>query len=159
MGGKITGGKEFLLSDASAIAEEVSGDLQRHGIENVIVGSIRRKKPMVHDIDIVVRWDDKAERYCRERFGELKNGNPKRNGLVNGINVEIYPGNDDCWISSICTWTGSVQENIRLRSKAKKMGITLSQNGIKRGEELIVPGTEQEFYELLGEQYVEPENR
>lgn len=161
MGGKKTDGREFDLSYAKSIAQNVVDDMAAKGIVSVIAGSVRRGKPTVHDIDIVVVWDSVAEKYCYERFGTLKNGKPKRSGIVDEINVELYPSTEpENWISNLATWTGSVQENIRLRSKSKRMGCTFSQNGFldKEGKTVIFQD-EEELYEYLGEKYLEPRDR
>jgi DNA polymerase/3'-5' exonuclease PolX len=161
MGGKKTDGREFDLAYATSVAEKVSAELTARHINHIICGSIRRKKPKVHDIDIVVVWQPETEQYCLEKFGIQKNKKPKRQGIVDEINVEIYPSTGpENWITNICTWTGSKEENIRLRSKAKKMGFTFSQNGFLNKEgKIVVFQTEDELYEYLGEPYVQPENR
>jgi DNA polymerase/3'-5' exonuclease PolX len=161
MGGKKTDGREFDLEYASAVANKVSADLTSHGIVNVVCGSIRRKKPKVHDIDIVVVWGGDASAYCYEKFGIQKNGKSKRSGIIDEINVEIYPSTGvENWITNLATWTGSKEENIRLRAKAKKMGFTFSQNGFLDKDNNVVPfQTEEELYAYLGESFVEPENR
>jgi len=162
MGGKKTDGREFDLEYATAVASKVSADLTSHGIVNVICGSIRRKKPKVHDVDIVVVWGGDAEKYCYEKFGTQKNGKPKRSGIVDEINVEIYPSTSpDNWISNLASWTGPKEENIRLRAVAQKKGYKLSQtDGLLDSYGKIIPlQTEEDLYVALGEDYLEPEKR
>jgi DNA polymerase/3'-5' exonuclease PolX len=58
-------------------------------------------------------------------------------------------------------WTGSAYNNVKMRRKAKKLGYTLSQYGIKNkdGENLTAGFSEKEIYEFLGYDYVSPLKR
>lgn len=160
MGGKATGEKLFDLEYAQSIAEKIQKELSEISIKSEIAGSIRRKKTQVRDVDIVVLWSERADEYCRLKWGLQKNGKPKRSGIVDEITVELYPATEDSWGPSLQTWTGSKEFNISLRAKAKRMGCMLSQNGFKDKEgKLIAFKTEQEMFEYLEEPYLEPSQR
>ena len=75
--------------------------------------------------------------------------------------MDFFIATKENWWSQVLMWTGSMKENVRLRAKAKSRGYSVSQYGlkdVKTGEvrNLI---SEQELYEILGEQYLVPWER
>lgn len=63
------------------------------------------------------------------------------------------------YASGLSYFTGSKEENIRLRKLATKLKMKLNQNGLYCGEELIPLRSEEELYELLQTPYKEPTQR
>lgn len=65
--------------------------------------------------------------------------------------------------SAILYFTGSQATNIRMRNKAKRLGYKLNEHGIfkiTRGKEKLIPTeTEEEIFEILGMDYIEPTRR
>jgi DNA polymerase (family 10) len=55
--------------------------------------------------------------------------------------------------------TGSKENNIRMRAKAKSQGLLLNQYGLfKKGEKINLK-TEKDYYDYLGMKYLEPHER
>ncbi|KKU14261.1 MAG: hypothetical protein UX22_C0030G0009 [Candidatus Jorgensenbacteria bacterium GW2011_GWA2_45_9] len=134
------------LEKAKQIAEEyiesVRDDYQR--IE--IVGSIRRGKPIVKDIDLVAI--PKIPQTRKILKTEYK-----------GIVIETYLTTEENYECLRLFRTGSADHNIRLCMEARRRGWQLKASG----DGLITPNgvirTEEDILVSLLGQYVEPRNR
>lgn len=150
----------FSLDEAQRASVVLCTSLMQHCSHLVVCGSVRRRKPIVHDLDVIVaeptarffevlaimggRWVNKG--------GEI---------VVNGVPAQVEMMPIETWGAALCYRTGSKEENVRLRAKAVSMGFKLSQYGVRRRDnnELLGGRTEEEVYELLNEPYVRPEDR
>jgi DNA polymerase (family 10) len=110
-------------------------------------GSVRRRKETVGDIDILVVVD-KPENAI-ERF-ELPEG---------GIKADLRFVGPESYGAALLHFTGSKTHNVALRGLAIRKGLKLNEYGLWRGEKLIAGKTEEEIYDALGLQYIEPEMR
>lgn len=133
-------------------AQKVLGKLARQ-LRNarwVAAGSFRRgKQSCLHDVDVLVEDEKRAGQ--RHRV------------YIMGEPVDVVYTAPTCWGPALCYLTGSKDENIRLRSIAKRRGLKLSQYGVFRGTgkriRRLDDNTEQGIYVALGLDYVEPEAR
>ena len=73
------------------------------------------------------------------------------------LDVEFVTENE--WGSSLLYFTGSKANNINMRLKAKRRGLTLNQHGLFSGSKKLPVFTEKEIYEELGMRYLEPHER
>lgn len=163
MGGKAMGGKRMKLDEAEKIAEVFCAFFPG---EAHVCGSIRRKKPEVGDIDIVIVPKPGREANVVTTligmFGHLKSSKkkPKRSGLFLGAQVDVLIAKPETLGTHLMHWTGSQQENIRMRAAAMSQGLKLSQLGLFRGSLNIAAGeSEVGIYRLLGVEYRAPEDR
>jgi DNA polymerase/3'-5' exonuclease PolX len=145
-----------------------------------VVGSLRRGRPTVHDIDIVLlpRSDntnvlenpltplDRILDKLVER-GSLTpvRGKEKTRSFLatkTGIPLDIYVADADTWATLMLIRTGSKEHNIQLAQRARKLRMKLRASGDglenERGELLRVYA-EEEIFSLLGLRYVRPEHR
>lgn len=164
MGGKLAGGKRVKREIAGKINEALLFEMGDLCDQWLLCGSYRRNKEEVGDLDIVVVPKDPKvfNDALAKKFGFQKDGKKaKGSGLVDGVQVDFFIATKENWWSQVLMWTGSMKENVRLRAKAKSRGYSVSQYGlkdVKTGEvrNLI---SEQELYEILGEQYLVPWER
>jgi len=162
------------LETARPIAERVKELLTPHCERIEIVGSIRREKPIVHDIDMVLIPKDSAVRHIATptimtslltTIGELKaNGDKiKRVHLpTENIDIDIYIATPASWSTLLLIRTGSKENNIRLAIAAKRKGWQLKANGdglFNEQGKRIAGDTEQSIYQALGIPYQEPQAR
>lgn len=78
--------------------------------------------------------------------------------IARRIDIRFVPY--DSYITSLLYFTGSAKENIRLRKVAISKGYKLSEYGLFDSDgDAIVFKTEQEAYQFLGLEYVEPTSR
>jgi len=150
------------IDDAKKVAEEVVELLKPYCGKIAIAGSVRRGKTVVGDIDIIVAdtKDNFVERLEELGCTDTETKIVEFQMMCKGISVDITIVNGDMWGAALMHATGSVQENIRLRVKAKKMGYKLNEYGLWDSNGNIVAGrTEKEVYQALGEDFIESMDR
>jgi len=154
------------LEDAEAIAGNVVEDLKGHCLKIEIVGSIRRKKPEVKDIDLVVIPAigpgilDAVKRLPIQGMA-VKGEKIVRVTLDSGINLDIYIADALTFETLKLIRTGSVEHNIRLCSIARQKGWLLKANGegLLDGRGNVLDRTEDGILKMLLGHVPKPEER
>ncbi|HEU5439573.1 MAG TPA: DNA polymerase/3'-5' exonuclease PolX [Ktedonobacterales bacterium] len=133
-----------------------------------VAGSIRRRKEIVHDIDIVasVRADEDRAPIMDTLVG-LPNvesvtgkGETKTSVVLrSGIALDLRVVSDDEYPYTLHHFTGSKEHNVALRGMAHARGIKINEYGIFNGDTLIPCHDEADIYAALGMAYIEPELR
>ena len=160
---------KVLLATALPIAERIVTMLSgMKEITNIgLGGSLRRKREMVKDIDIVVATES-PEIIINDflKFPAISQvlvqGLTKVSVMLNmGLQMDLRVVKPHEFYSALQHFTGSKEHNTKLRSIALKMGYKLNEYGIfeKEGEGAFYPQSEEEFYEKLGMPYIIPELR
>jgi DNA polymerase (family 10) len=166
MGGKAHGGERVSREYATEIYKELLS--QMPPVESVtLCGSARRLKPTCGDLDIVVvpSSDPTAaaalDTFFVKLFGYQKSGKPAKNGLYRSVQTEFYVASPQNVGTFVQMWTGSKEENIRLRNLAKKKGYSLSQYGCKNllTNETVSFSKEEDLYNFLEVNFVNPFDR
>lgn len=133
------------------------------------LGSLRRKKSTVGDIDIAV--SSKSPRELLEYFTKyphteriIEKGTRTASILTSGgRQVDLMVESPSGFGSLLQHFTGSKDHNVHLREIALKKGYSLSDYGIKKKDEknpkLIQFKTEESLYKFLGLEWVPPEIR
>ena len=152
------------LGRAKTIAEEVIKRLSPYCQRIEIAGSVRRNKPTVRDIDLVLIPSDPWNlSYEIMRLGTSHMGGDKLKRVdYNGTQIDLYYADDKTWATLLLIRTGSKENNIRLATLAKKKGWHLAANGdglFNEKGERIAGDSEQSIYEALGLAYREPWER
>jgi len=158
------------LEEATTIAEKVKEILSPSCEEIEIAGSVRRRKPTVNDIDIVLIEKPSAWLILSSLIAtigriELNGDKIKRlwyGDKQSGIAIDIYIATPATWATLLLIRTGSKENNIKLASIAKRKGWHLKANGdglFNEKGERIAGDTEESIYEALGVPYQEPEGR
>ena len=152
MGGKRLGGRRVSLDEAHEIFAEIQGVL---GSRLELAGSARRKKETCGDLDILSYYPWVGEREMSRVLGSVQGG------LYRGVQVDITTVPIGAEGAALLHATGSAEENMRLRRKAKRIGLKLNQYGLWTvdNENLVAGMSEKAIYEVLGEPYVPPEER
>ncbi len=135
---------------------------------HLVAGSIRRKKEYVHDVDIIslvplseIRRQiaDQSSRFELVYGGDIK---MRVRSRVNGLEADIQymEDFDKMYATYMIHSTGPYKFNIRMRSIAKSMGYCLNQYGLwdENGNQ-ICTNHEKDVFEILGMEYVKPEDR
>lgn len=164
-------GRETMrLEEATTIAEKVKETLSPYCEKIEIVGSIRRGKPVVHDIDMVLIERPSAWLLLNSQIasiGRITLGGDKIKSLwygdkKSGIAIDIYFATPATWATLLLIRTGSKESNIRLASIAKRQGwhLKASGDGLFNGRGKRIAGeTEESIYRALGIPYQEPQER
>jgi DNA polymerase (family 10) len=158
------------LEEAKAIAERVKSLLTPYCDRVEIAGSIRRGRPTVHDIDMVLIEKPETAltiNYALSRIGTIAKDGTKYKQLwytesQSLISVDLYLATPATWATLLLIRTGSKENNIRLATIAKRKGWQLKANGDGLFDEdgnRVAGDTEESIYEALGMPYQEPERR
>lgn len=161
MGGKAHGGARMSLAVADSVCREFATNFEHIGTVHVC-GSVRRRKHEVGDIDVVIVPFDNKEIELNARlielFGTLKDKKkPAKSGLFRGAQIDVLIANEKNLGTHLMHWTGSQQENIRMRAAAIARGMKLSQLGCFYGDANMAAGLDERgVYALLGVPFKEP---
>jgi DNA polymerase (family 10) len=157
------------LRQAKREAKEVLKELRKlKEVKKVeAAGSLRRKKPTIRDIDIVVETEKPRqviEKFVKMSFVEkvLGKGHEKATIITKQrIQVDVRVFGKENFGSGLLYFTGDKQHNIWLRKIAIKKGWKLNEYGLfeaKTGKR-IAGKSEKEIYDKLGVKMVKPEKR
>jgi DNA polymerase (family 10) len=157
----------FLLGHIEPQVEHIRRELKKlKEVERVeVVGSYRRKKETVGDIDILVISE--KPRPVMEAFILMPDvikvhghGATKSSvKLKNGIDVDLLVIPKHSFGAAMQYFTGNKDHNVITRQIAIKKGLKLNEYGLFRGNKLIAARTEEEIYKALGLRYMDPEIR
>ncbi|GAH82255.1 unnamed protein product [marine sediment metagenome] len=129
-----------------------------------VVGSVRRLKPTVKDVDFVLIPSDPWNlSFQITGLGSVKlKGDKLKRVNYNGVQVDLYYASEETWATLLLIRTGSKENNIRLATLAKKRGWRLAASGdglFNEKGERIAGDSEESIYLALGLPYQEPEER
>ena len=160
----------YLYPVAYAEAEQIVERLkQLPGVLRIsIAGSLRRRKEVVHDIDVVASVTDDSQRGAiMDVFTTMPTvvtitgkGDTKSSVVLTpGIAMDLRLCTDDIYPTMLHHFTGSKEHNVALRGFAQDHGMKVSEWGLFRGDQLLPVKDETEFYATLGMDFVPPEMR
>jgi len=161
----------FRYAEVIEQAEDLVDMLRTHpDITRIsIAGSLRRGKEVVKDIDLVA--SSKNPQQVMRDFVSLpevqsitNHGETKSSVRVaNGLQVDLRVVDDATFPTALHHFTGSMQHNVALRSRAKKRRMKISEWGLfdtSGSEEKLIPcRDEAEFFSHLDLDYIPPELR
>ncbi|MGZ6097484.1 MAG: DNA polymerase/3'-5' exonuclease PolX [Myxococcaceae bacterium] len=130
-----------------------------------VAGSVRRWCELVSDVDLVASAPDSGpvlavlarQSGVREVLGQGESKCSVR--MEDGLQVDLRVLPDEDYATALHHFTGSKSHHVRLRGRARDLGLTISEWGVMRGEEKLPAPTEEALYALLGMSYVPPELR
>ncbi|MEZ0372278.1 MAG: DNA polymerase/3'-5' exonuclease PolX [Candidatus Sericytochromatia bacterium] len=150
---------------ARALIEALGSEARIKQLE--LAGSLRRRKEVVHDIDLVASCETADREAIMAHFaglpmveevvvrGESKTGVKLKSGLLAELRLVEPPE----FPHLLQHMTGSKEHNTVLGQQAHHRGIKINEYGIYKGEERILCRDEAEIYSTLGLHYVPPELR
>ena len=158
---------EFLFGDVYQEAERIRQRLSTivDPIWAEVCGSIRRRKEVVRDMDILVAAEnhEKITSFfvsMPEVDQVLVTGETKTSvRMKSGIEADLRVVTRQEFPYALVYFTGSKEHNVRLRGIAKKKGWKLNEYGIFDGDNLVTCKSEEEIYRALGLPYIPPELR
>ena len=169
---------KHLYSTAKGAAERIHAEIrkQKGVLRSEVAGSLRRKKEVIGDIDILVSAKKSVAPKLMKVFTShpdvteiLAQGETKASVILkSGINCDLRVVDDAEYAFSLAYFTGSKEHNIEMRSLAKKFGWSLNEYGFselgageKRGKakRIVRCKDEEEIYEALELSFVPPELR
>src|SRR3990172_2758817 len=151
------------LEFAKKLAAELIAELTPVTTRIEVAGSIRRQRPTVRDIDLVLIPSNQGLRDTKLRELGCQFGGPKIRRLVyKGALVDIYIATPETWATLLLIRTGSTRHNVYLCKRARARGWQLKADGQglldARGNR-IAGDSEESIFQALGLHYVLPEER
>ena len=162
-------------------------ELATDGCVRTVCGSYRRSKPDSGDVDVLVthpEWttDDQAQEGLRTTIDRLRTAQWLVDDLTPGdklqtkymgfmrvpehpwaVRLDVRAVPHTRYVPALMYFTGSKEENIRLRRKALSLGYQLNEYGLTTVKPSAVPVpvclNERAVYSALGEAFVEPQGR
>ena len=157
----------FLYAEAARAAETVLQALGAHPnvVACEVAGSIRRRREIVKDIDIVAaseKPDDVAAAFSAlPQVVEVTLSGPTKTSvrLAGGIACDLRVVAPKAWPAALQHFTGSKEHNTELRGRAKRRGLTLNEYGLFKGKRPRSIKSEEDLYAALGLELIPPELR
>jgi DNA polymerase (family 10) len=167
-----------LLGDAVPLGESVRSYLAGQSpVESVeLAGSIRRWKPTIGDVDVLVGSDDGesvVEEFTDwpEADGVIEAGETKASLRVGEVRIDLRVVAATEFGSALQYFTGSRDHNVALRNRAIERDLKMNEYGVfdvsevedpdagQRVGERVAGSTEESMYEALDLQWIPPEMR
>jgi DNA polymerase/3'-5' exonuclease PolX len=150
---------------AVRVANALKRELLEFGVDRVeVCGSIRRGKPEVADIDVIVLAPHETFKMLQWLDGvqESKQKTPKMLKFErNGIGGQIWwvPEPEE-WATFLVFATGSGELNVEMRARALWLGYDkLSQHGLFKNGKAVKIKTEKALFKRLEMDYLQPVER
>ncbi len=140
-----------------------------------VAGSIRRGRPTIGDVDLLVGSSEAAPLMdsfvAMPQVARVLGHGPTKSSveLHNGLQVDLRVLAPDRMGTALSYFTGSQAHNVRLRERALRLGYSLNEHALRPlaadGSALedesqhVLCASEEELYERLGLPYIAPELR
>ena len=164
--------RDIDLKTAESVAKDFLKRTNDLYMRSLIAGSIRRRQPVVHDIDIAVlpkapafgAWKDKMTRRVGEIGGEVISfGETISDFRYRGVQVNLFIcTNRDAWGVTQMWATGPKGHTIGMTIKARDRGLIINSKGLWTRDEpqkLIKTPTEESVGKALGWKFKPPSER
>ena len=162
-------------SEVEPLAFKIVSVIDPYCTRAEVAGSIRRRKPMVNDIDIVVQpkpqcWVQIIKE-IRHEFDAIteKQGEKLATLYVpfaskqgqGHLEVDLYRASHSTWGILLLIRTGSAEHNIYLCNLAIRKGYRLaySKGLLNEKGDVIASKTERDVFQALGLEYIPPHDR
>ena len=177
----------FPNSFAREIADSFINDIKDTCEQIEIVGSLRRQKVAVNDIDIITiprfiqeedetlfgepvqtnLLDRRLSQFCFKGMLSLESNGPKKKRFIKSVDgenipIDIFIATKETWWTLLLIWTGSKNHNIMLARKAIELHMQLKADGsglLSPGGSIIPIDSEEHIFKLLNLPYRIPEDR
>jgi len=153
------------LDEAMTLANQVLEIIRPLCERCEVAGSIRRRRPDVHDIDIVLiqrplMWHRIVNKLVEKGARVVIRGSKLARLALDGVQVDLYVTSSENWGTILLIRTGSAYHNIKLMNRAREMGLKLSAAmGVMKEGKVVASRTEEEIFHALGMHYAAPESR
>jgi DNA polymerase (family 10) len=152
-----------VIAEARALLSHI--EQAKPVIQASLAGSIRRKKEIVKDIDIVASTSNSP--LVMDLFTSLPQvesiiarGDTKSSVIIStGIQVDLRTVSDKEFPYALHHFTGSKEHNIAMRGRAIHLGMKMNEYGLFKGEKLIPCKDEEGIFHHLNLDFIPPELR
>ena len=151
------------LAEAERLRDHLAEDPSV--IRIAVAGSLRRRKEVVKDIDLLVSSNDPAAIMQRvvEADGIERvtaHGDTKSSVVLEaGMAADVRVVSDAQFPYALHHFTGSKEHNIAMRQRAKDLGLKMNEYGLFRGDKNVPCADEPELFAALRLPFIPPELR
>lgn len=139
-----------------------------------VAGSLRRRKEVIGDVDLLVSATDASRQNIMKQFVShpdvervIGQGDTKSTVMLRqGISCDLRIVSDQEFPFALNYFTGSKEHNVEMRTRARRLGLSLNEYAFTAVEEkgkkkTKIPAvrSEEDLYKALGLAYVPPELR
>ncbi|MBI5582575.1 MAG: DNA polymerase/3'-5' exonuclease PolX [Deltaproteobacteria bacterium] len=157
----------FLFGEAYPQAVDLLNAILKHPdtIQGAVAGSLRRRKEIVKDIDLVAESDKPGKLMdllvSLPPVEEVLAKGPTKSAvrLKSGIQADLRVVEAGAFPFALHHFTGSKEHHIALRSLANDLGYKINEYGLFHNEKPVSCRDEGEIYRRLGLDYIPPELR
>jgi len=158
---------KFLFAGVIEEAEKIHKKIEnfKYIKRTSLAGSVRRKKEIVKDIDIVASTDNPEKvmdffTTLDEAEDIIAKGDTKSSiRLKSGINVDIRTVEDFQYPYALHHFTGSKEHNTAMRTAAKKDNIKMNEYGLFKNDRFIKCSDEKDIFAFFSMDWIPPELR
>ncbi len=160
--------ERMLLGKIFPTVVEIEDRIRELSFDKVeIVGSFRRRRPTIGDIDVLATAERPEE--AMDELSEMEEvkevlgkGETKTSVIISGdVRLDLRIVDQSSWGSALMYFTGSKYHNIEMRDVALEQDLKLNEYGLfnrKTGEK-VAGKTEEEVFNELGMEHIPPEMR
>jgi DNA polymerase (family 10) len=158
-----------LLGAALPAVRRIVDELLAHQASIAVseAGSVRRRRELVADIDLIATSSDARaliEAFCAGSWvAEVAARGETKATVVgyDGLRFDLRVVPPECYGNVLQHFTGSRDHNIALREEAQRRGLSISEYGVTEVEtgDVVTHATEDELYDYLGYSFIAPELR
>lgn len=163
-------GDRILLADAVEIAGEIVENLKEAcDLDEIeVVGSIRRRRTTIGDIDILVTAKESEREKIMDHFTDMEivqkvvaKGKKKSTVQTKAENrdVDLRIFEEGEFGAAMLYFTGSKAHNVHLRKMAQEKDWKINEYGLFSGDKKLAGKTEESIYSRLGLPWIPPEMR
>jgi len=152
------------IDEAMEVANQLTSKIFEYCERIEVVGSIRRNKDMVGDIDMVIIPKPPVDEFIEKIKQTIEfdyGGKKKLFGMFNGRPINIFITTLESFGACVYQTTGPALYNVYVRQRAKHKKMKLNEYGLFNREtnEKIAGDTEESIFQALGWDYTEPTQR
>jgi DNA polymerase (family 10) len=167
------------LANARRLAQKIVGELSPFCEKIEIAGSIRRERPIVADIDIVMipkpgKMPRILERCAQNMNLDSGGRRPDPNNVTFmgiGVQLDLFFAHGEIvdlvsttptnWGAVLLCRTGSVQHNVQLCARARAKGLKFApyRGVVSSRDKIVASETEEDIYAALGLKWRHPRER
>lgn len=157
-----------LLARGLSVAEDVLAALRRAVPlrEATYAGSLRRARPTIGDVDLLVAADDPAAAVraftALPQVARVESAGDEKATvyLHSGLQADLIAVSPAMWGSALQHFTGGQAHSIRFRALVLDQGLSFSEHGFKHADGTVTPcATEEAVYATVGLPWIPPELR
>jgi len=172
---KILAGIDFAQAHSGQFRVDVAGREAQRLLESLsslksvkrieVAGSLRRRKEVVKDIDIIASCS--KPKALMERFvnddgvARITNHGDTKSSVImeSGIAADLRVVDDEQFPFALAYFTGSKEHNVVMRQRAKDRGLKLNEYGLFKDDTPVKCKTEAAIYKKLDLPFIPPEMR